>query len=114
MSVNFMKAIGSVGAGARLASTLTPPDGKKVTITAFMGKAEFSKNAYCAVIFNYGAVDPNDEEFIYLEKGSGGNHPDDVQTVMGDGTKKIAVVCANSEPTDAIVMEAYATIDVEE
>lgn len=114
MSVEFMKAIGIVPPDSRIATSIVPPSGKKATVTAFIGKGEFSKDAYTAVIWDYQAVAPDVEVFLHIEKGSGGMHPEDIQVVTGDGTKKLAVVCANSEPTDSIAMDAYATVDVED
>lgn len=113
MSVENLKCAGIVAAGTRLATTIIPPSGKDATVTAFCGKGEFSKDAYTAIIWDYGAADPNDEVFLHTEKGSGGMSQEDVQTVTGDGTKKLAVVCANSEPTSSLVMSSYATVDVE-
>ncbi len=114
MGVERMSAKGIVPAGQRLATTITPALNKKITLTAFMGKASFSKNSYTAVIFNYGAADPADEIFMAIEKGSGEKHDEDIQEVTGDGAKKLAIVCSNAEPTDELVMDAYATVQVED
>jgi len=114
MGVEFMKAVGKVTAGNRLATTITPISGKEATVTAFRGKAAFSKDSYTAVIWKYDPANPDDEVYLHVEKGSGDKHPEDIQKITGDGTSKLAVVCANSEATKDLFMDCYATVQVED
>ncbi len=111
MATIFLKAVGKVTAGLRIAHSFIPDNGKKVTLYDFVGKGEFSKNSYTAVIWKYGAADPNDEQFLAVEKGSGSKHEKDLPVITGDGTSTYAVVCANSEPTDDLMMDAFAIVE---
>jgi len=89
---------GEVGAEQRVADTYTPANGEEIYICCFNGQACFTPNSAVYVAWDYGG---ENEVILFSTKGSAEIHLE--SEIIGDGTKKIAVVCDNGEPGPVVM-----------
>jgi len=109
MAWNELKISKSVTAGTKAATTITPANGKIVTVGVFKGEAAFTAISSVMLIWDYQGAG---ETCIWTVKGSG-SMPFKHIITDADGTKKLAVCLDNGEASD-IVMSGFADVYVKD
>ena len=99
-----LNCVGEIASSTEGADEYVPANGATVEIKKFAGTAAFSVNSVVRLVWDYGGAA---EEIVWTIKGEG-KMPFDYE-VIGDGTKKLAVVCENAE-AGGIYMSGYALL----
>jgi len=85
----------------------TPADGETVIIQEFYGEGAFTQNSAVCLKWNYNTSTGAYDDLLWSVKGA--SKMGESKTVVGDGTKKLAVTCDNGED-GAVMMTAYARL----
>ena len=108
MAIKKLKLAKSVAANTEDADTFTPANGKKVNVIKFLGEAPFTKNVVVKLIWDYGG---GSEEILWSIEGA--SEMLDLDSIIGDGVKKIAIALDNGEAS-AVIMSGFASLNVED
>lgn len=97
-----LRKVATVTSGTETAETVISANGKKITLTKFVGNPTSSAKCCCEVVWDYGGA--GEEKLWVISNGPG--IPTEITTldgggdITGDGTKKLALVLNNGCSSD--------------